>query len=222
MNAVTKKIREITDVRVGRMLRSKGFHRHSTHFARELDESLHIVNIQSSQWNTQASGKFTLNVGVHFPKVAKLIYGANPMPKAPKEYHCLLRARIGFLMPEVRDHWWTVTSETNISEMSKEVIRAIEDFVLPWLENFRTIGAAKWTRQVGFMQHILAPAAASLALDNRAEAARLVETELDSIRSDVESGKRDDCSSSRTVALLRDWAAKQGLNLKNLRAEARK
>src|SRR5262245_58254178 len=86
-------------------LRSSGFKKHSRTFTFETGACTQIVNVQASQANIGSEGRFTLNLGVYFPAVAKrrvmVARGAYP-----KEYEGTLRARIGSLMPGNRDHWW--------------------------------------------------------------------------------------------------------------------
>src|SRR5215471_9065036 len=128
MNENTKRIRQIVDRGIGPSLRYAGFHRHGADFSRKYGEALHVVNFQLSKWNCKELGQFTLNIGVHFTRVAALLFGIDPMPVNPKESHCLIRARAGSLMPEHKDHWWSVTSETNGDAMSEELETVCSSF----------------------------------------------------------------------------------------------
>jgi hypothetical protein len=208
MSEIAKKIRAIAKLGLGPALKQAAFVRHSTNFSRHFGESLQVVNVQSSQWNSSESGKFTINVGVHFPSIAALLYAKDPMPTKPKEFHCLLRARVGMLMQGQGDGWWTVTPSTNVEEVSEELMRTCLNEILPWLEQFKTIAGTNWQPKRGFLfQHFLAEAAANLVLGDRTKALQCVEAEIERIRHEPYEAtwKRQQSED------LRKWAVDHGL-----------
>ena len=190
MNENTKRIRQIVDRGLGPTLRNAGFHRHGADFSRKYGEALHVINFQLSQWNTTELGKFTLNIGVHFTSVAALLYGKDPMPANPKESRCLLTARVGLLMPDQKDHWWSVTSETNSDSVSEELATVCSSYVLPWLKPFKTLVEMDWEAGRGMIQHRFAEAAANLVLGKREDAAHCIEAELVRIQHDPVYGEQ--------------------------------
>jgi hypothetical protein len=216
MNEISKRIKLILDRGFAPSLKQAGFHRHSTHFSRQFGESLQVINIQSSKWNTSDSGKFTINVGGHFSKIAALLYGKDPMPINPKEFHCIIRTRIGLLMPSRADSWWTITSNTAVEDVAKEVAVACSDFVLPWLEQFGTMAGTNWSLGRGIiMQHCLAEAAANLVLGDHAKAAQCVEAEIDRINRDADANHPANATlKAERIAQLKKWAAEQGLTVR--------
>jgi len=208
MNENTKKIRQIVDRGLGPCLTSASFHKHGADFSRKYGEALHVIDFQLNKWNTNELGKFTLNIGAHFTSVAALLFGTDPMPVNPKESRCLLRARVGLLMPEHRDHWWSVTSETDGDSMSEELATVCSSYVLPWLEQFKTLAHVDWKPRRGVMiQHRLAEAAANLVLGNRERAAQCIEAELVRIERDPAHSKWKEEQVSRTRA----WAVELGI-----------
>jgi len=214
MTEIRDKIRAITFAGLEQPLQKSGFQRHRTQFARQFGESLQVVNIQSSKWNTKVSGKFTLNIGVHFSKIASLLYGKDPMPANPKESRCIIRARVGMLMPGRRDHWWTVTPETNVEQTSEDVAAACADHVLPWLERFATISGTNWKIGGFILQHTWAEAAANLVLGDRAKATQCVAEELRRILSDPAFEHPANAKwKEERLAQLRKWAAGQGIGI---------
>jgi Domain of unknown function (DUF4304) len=206
---IAKKICSITILGLGQPLKQAGFVRHSTHFSRQFGDSLQVVNVQSSRWNTSESGRFTINVGIHFSSIAALLCGNDPMRVHPKESWCLLRARVGMLMSDPKDHWWTVTVETDIEEIARELTATCSKHVLPWLEQFKTISGTNWKPRNGIMQHALTEAAASLVLGDRVDAVRCIEAELARIYS--EPSYSDVERKEQRSMQLRKWAADQGL-----------
>jgi hypothetical protein len=220
MTEVAKKIREIAVLGLERPLKQVGFRRHSTNFSRTQDEALHVINIQSSKWNSGESGRFTVNAGAHFPKIASLIYGKDPMPANPKEFHCLVRTRVGMLMPEGRDHWWPVTPGTNVEEVAREIADVCSEYVLPWLASFASISNIDWAlSRRSVLQNTWMEAAASLALGDRKRALQCVKNELVSIEtSSAYSDPANAKLKKSRIAELRKWAANQGLIDKHLEA----
>ncbi|HKN75209.1 MAG TPA: DUF4304 domain-containing protein [Candidatus Acidoferrum sp.] len=212
MTEISDKIRAIASAGLEQPLRKSGFQRHSTHFARQFGESLQVINIQSSKWNTKGSGKFTLNVGAHFSKIASLLYGKDPMPANPKESHCIIRARVGMLMPGRQDHWWTVTPETNVEQTAGDVAAACAEHVLPWLNQFASISGTNWKFERFILQHTWAEAAANLVLGDRAKATQCVAEELRRIHSDPAYEHPANAKwKEERLAQLRKWAADQGI-----------
>ena len=208
MNENTKKIRQIVGRGLGPCLTNAGFQRQGADFSRKCGEALHVVDFQLDKWNSKELGRFTLNIGAHFTGVAALLCGTDPMPVNPKESHCLLRARVGLLMPERRDHWWSVTSETDGDSMSEELATVCSSYVLPWLEQFKTLADVDWKPRGGVMiQHRLAETAANVVLGNRERAAQCIEAELVRIEHDHAHNKWKEEQISRTRA----WAVEHGI-----------
>lgn len=212
MTEISDKIRAIAFAGLELPLRKSGFQRHSTHFARQFGESLQVINIQSSKWNTKDSGKFTLNVGAHFSKIGSLLYGKDPMPANPKESRCIIRTRVGTLMPGRGDHWWTVTPETDVQQTAGDVAAACADYILPWLEQFSTISGTNWKLPGFILQHTWAEAAANLVLGDRAKATQCVVDELRRIHSDPAYEHPANAKwKEERLSQLRKWAASQGI-----------
>ena len=138
MSEIAKQIKAIVDLGLAPLLKQAGF-RKRTNYARVGGESLQLINVQSSQWNMGLQGRFTLNTGVHFSGVAKMLMGADPMPAIPKHFYCLIRKIVGQLLLDKADRWWIVTPLTNIPDAAAELSSAINDCVLPWLTKVETI-----------------------------------------------------------------------------------
>jgi hypothetical protein len=96
------------------------------------------VNVQASQWNHGRDGRFTLNLGVYFPKVAER-RGIPAKSAYPKEHESTLRTRIGALMPESPDHWWDIRDGADMRALSVEVVHAYVTFAEPWLTDMTTL-----------------------------------------------------------------------------------
>ncbi len=86
------------------LLRPLGFRKTGTLFSRAVNDVLHLISLQSSTSSTASSLRATLNIAVWVPALAE----ANQRPDV---WSAHWQERIGMLMPEHSDRWWTVTTE---------------------------------------------------------------------------------------------------------------
>lgn len=96
------------------------------------DGLIHVLNFQMGQRSLQ--GKFTVNVGVYVPEVARAHFGSDT-PSFIHEPTCCIRRRLGSLGPEQRDLWWKLPlGWFGISGLK----RRLERDALPFLARFET------------------------------------------------------------------------------------
>ena len=83
-------------------------------------------------------GKFTVNLGIAFEEMWKidLSSSAKPFPPFLNEYECHLRLRLGKLVTNNGDVWWSLKGD--VGRVAREVAGLIEAFAVPWLERFDT------------------------------------------------------------------------------------
>ncbi|MBI5954652.1 MAG: DUF4304 domain-containing protein [Chloroflexi bacterium] len=138
MSATSEKIDYIIKIGVHPVLKRDGFLKSLRTFRRGCDSCIQIVNVQGSWTNYEEQGQFTVNLAVYFPEAAK-IDGLFRITDRPLESDCIVRQRIGDLMPIQRDYWWKFDSKSNLDEIAKEVAVAWLDYGEPWLEENSTI-----------------------------------------------------------------------------------
>jgi Domain of unknown function (DUF4304) len=212
VSAAAKRTKLIVDQGLSPLLKQSGFRKDSTHYWRYEGEALQVINVQSSQWNTASSARFTLNIGVHFSSVAKMLYGKDPMPATPKEYYRLLRGRIGSLMPAARDHWWIVTSETDIAASAAELAAACKEYVFPWLEKVKSVSGAADEMEKSKLMGLWNAAAARLVLGERERVAQLVAAAIEAYKTDADATHPANAElTAKRIAELLQWAASHGL-----------
>jgi len=177
-------------------LRVDGYKKSGTRFHSVGQESIRVLSVQSSRWNTRTEGRLTINLGVHFAALHQLAE-AIPFKGLPKEYDCEVRIRIGELMPARQDYWWTVGTDTKADVLAGELRDAWKKYARLWLEhNSHLSNAAAELENRG--QYFMA-AAAQLLLGRRENAEELTRLAL-----------RDyPHAASRT----RDWAQKHDLSI---------
>ena len=118
------------------LLKSHGFKMRGTGFWRATDGLLHDIRFQASMWGTSASGQFTINVGVTHPQMYEL-FVRRPIPRNPSSAQWPISERIGFLLPEKRDRWWSVDEGTDVSTLGQEIVRIVEASAIPFLDSLR-------------------------------------------------------------------------------------
>ena len=123
-------------------LQAAGFRKQGRTFRRTAGDAIHVVSVQGSKWNTGAEGKLTVNLGVYFPAAAALLERSNEVSESPSEADCLVRQRIGLLMPAGQDHWWAIDKATNLVSLGGEIAAAWAQYGAPWFDTIPDVAAA--------------------------------------------------------------------------------
>jgi hypothetical protein len=176
MSEIGRRIDQVIRLDLGVRLRRHRYRKHARTLYAQGDQQIKLVNVQASQWNTGIEGRFTLNLGVHWPQIHEILERA-PLGRFPKEYECTpCSIRIGHLMPDGRDHRWQLNPATDPASLAEEVGLSWEHYGHPWLEDVSDPeGALKWLLSQG--QEISA-SALSLYLGRTREAADLLNRAL--------------------------------------------
>lgn len=198
MSEIARRIDRVIKDGLAPVLKSQGYRKDRRTFRRREVQGTRVVNVQGSQWNAEDEGRFTVNLGVYFPTVVPFLDWMRETER-PTEGDCVVNERIGFVMPARLDHWWAVTSETDLSALAREVREAWEQFGAPWLDAHADLEAARTLAMHKNLPYWAA--AVSLALNDQASArAHLAEALA------AASGK------ANLTAQLRDWGRRHGIN----------
>jgi hypothetical protein len=142
LSAIGKRIDAVAGAHVAACLKSAGFRRKGRTFHRLHDDRTDVVNIQGSKWNAGRTGEFTVNVGVFYPAVSRLV-DSWTVAGLPTEAECTVRSRLGMLMPGGQDTWWKLRASTSEDKLSATVAEALSDYGLPWLDRMGDMAAVK-------------------------------------------------------------------------------
>ena len=113
---------------IERILGRAGFARTKQSFRIESNGNVGIIAVQKSLKSTADRVVFTLNVGVWSSRIAGFAGGSSQ----PTEIDdCHWRERIGFLLPDREDTWWTIRETDEPATVSDELRPVIEDVVVP-------------------------------------------------------------------------------------------
>jgi hypothetical protein len=119
------------------ILKAAGYKRSARHFHREADGLVRVVHFQASAWNDATSARFTINLHVTCSGFHEAFTG-EPFPKNPGSAAAFAEERIGRVMPENRDVWWTVEPNADTKAVSAEVEKALREYGLPFLARFES------------------------------------------------------------------------------------
>jgi hypothetical protein len=133
MSEIAKQIDRIINNGLAKCLKSEEYVKKTRTFYLRKPAVIKIVNVQASMGNMGDQGKFTLNLGLYSPEIAKLLEG-KVGAEFPKEYDCSLRQRIGSLMPAKTDHWWTLPGDE--TALAQEIVYAWQEYGKPWIDGF--------------------------------------------------------------------------------------
>lgn len=170
-----------------------------------LDEDfvVRFIQLQASAWNMDDSIRFTLNLGAWYPAVDETPPPAN---RQRPPFRCTACARIGELMPGPEfDPWWDLVEQGGVDVVGPQVVAAIRELALPWLERVsRPPGAIRY-----LIEENIAPSSGINAL------AISVEYEGASTAAEryYEWAARWNDVDNHTKAWVHSWAAGHGLTL---------
>jgi len=115
-------------------LKSAGYRRSGNHLYRQSDDLVHALHFQGSQWGTATEGQFTINLLV----ISRAVHEAcltRRFPANPATAFPLAQCRIGFAYGN-HDVWWSVSDQTDIAELSDNVVGTVANFGLAFFESY--------------------------------------------------------------------------------------
>ena len=128
--------RFVTD-ELGAVLKGNGFRKKGFTFHRRSADTCGVIQLQKSRHSTASSISFTINVSVFSERVQRVLSALMWMPEVvdvPMEAACHVRRRIGSLMPQRQDPWWTIGDVVQASELGAVIRLALEDHAFPFLD----------------------------------------------------------------------------------------
>lgn len=198
MSGVRKQVDQIISVHIAPFLKEHGFKKDGRNWCRQNPESYFAVNLQTSSWDPT---RFTLNLGVHLPQLSGFFSGGRSEIEKRKYHQCYFKERIGALMPGGQDHWWEIDYGKSLKRIGTEMVSALRDFGLPWMEAHLTLESVA----ENFKEEMsITSAVAALALGNQEEAAKRLQRFLEHLKN------LDDRFSS-SVEIYWEWGKQHGL-----------
>ncbi|MGJ7913718.1 DUF4304 domain-containing protein [Neobacillus sp. LXY-1] len=132
-----KELDQIIKDSITPLLKAKGFKKQGRNFFKDLGEIGWCFNIQSSLFNHQENVDFTFNAGIFVPSAYDIYYN-EPIPKFPKEYHCIVRKRISELKDVSYEEWYSFNGNVISDKLVKQLKTDVEAYILPFFNIYNT------------------------------------------------------------------------------------
>jgi hypothetical protein len=108
---------------------ANGFKRRGQNFICQSLECWGVINFQKSRYSSVEEKSFTINLAIAAKRI--LAYRGIITNTPPPAYACHWTIRIGELMAEKQDKWWTVSEESNYSMVESDVKKAFSELAIP-------------------------------------------------------------------------------------------
>lgn len=118
-------------------LKPRGYAKSGSTFRLHNSDTIFIISLQSSTSSTSALAKVTLNLGAHIPVLQ------DPQQRNPSSWSAHWHQRIGHLLPEKEDLWWSISTAEESRSVAAEIVRCVEQFGLPALAQVSTVSAIR-------------------------------------------------------------------------------
>jgi hypothetical protein len=116
-------------------LKAAGFSRRGNHMFRTSNDLIHGIHFQASRWGSKDEGQFTINLVVTSGAIFEFWTG-KPLPSNPATALFPIQQRIGRVMPQDRDQWWSVDNSTDLEALGADVTQTINSFALPYFSKY--------------------------------------------------------------------------------------
>jgi Domain of unknown function (DUF4304) len=110
-----------------------GYRKRKSKYQSQTDDTIVVVGLQKSRSSTANSIKFTINASVYLRRLLDPEYD-DIENLADYGGHCYWR--IGDMLANHRDLWWVIDDGRDSAEIRDEVLRLVEDTLLPFLAAF--------------------------------------------------------------------------------------
>jgi len=115
---------------VASRLSVQGFAQRGLALHKNVGSNVAIIEFQLSDKTSKECVVFTVNLAI----VCGELSGTAPRDARIMGAH--LRQRLGFLLPQQADKWWEITAQTNVLALADELSRKLEEFGVPYLDEY--------------------------------------------------------------------------------------
>lgn len=113
-------------------LKPLGFERSKSTFWTRSGNNIGIIDVQRSVKSAVDRVIFTFNIGVWSDRIGRFGPG-NAKSHPPVVDDCHWHERIGFLLPDREDKWWTISANDDPAVVTEQLSRVIVDVAVPAL-----------------------------------------------------------------------------------------
>jgi hypothetical protein len=130
-----KLFNEILSTVIRPLLKEKGFIRTRNTFYYSYEGNWGIIDFQKSTQSNSSAIIFTINVGIASHRILTF-FSIIDENKKPTVWDSQWNERLGHLLPEKQDIWWTIDQGTNIAELGQYLSENITNYALPAIHTF--------------------------------------------------------------------------------------
>jgi hypothetical protein len=129
------------------VLLGAGFRATGRVYRREAGDAFHVVDIQNWKYNDSKRARFTIEVGVCFPRLLAAVSELDayafykPNVAKPGITECAVRRRLGMFLTPPEDTWWTVSATTGYVPPAEQITGPLTTAALPWTQDMSAISA---------------------------------------------------------------------------------
>lgn len=117
---------------ISQSLKSEGFSRKGQSFYTKHEENWGVINFQKSTSGNEKSVVFTVNLGIASGRLFR--FSGKLIEDRPLIEDCHWRQRLGFLLPEKKDVWWTIVVTTLLDRLVKDMENLLCQYGIPEIE----------------------------------------------------------------------------------------
>lgn len=117
------------------VLKEHGFSRKGNSFHVLRQGNWGLINFQKSRKSNAFTIIFTINIGVCSKKLLKF-FTTEQVDKPPSIEDCQWRERLGFLLSEQQDKWWTVDNKITLDNLVEEIRNLLYEIAIPIIERY--------------------------------------------------------------------------------------
>jgi hypothetical protein len=123
-----------------RLLGPLGYRKAGALFSLDFHDVVHLVGVQSSQASTAKQTQLTIDLGVFAPALVDSDVREHTKPSIAEAHW---RQRLGFVMPERQDRWWSIASAAEARSVGAQMAAALATHGLKALAGIPDLGALK-------------------------------------------------------------------------------
>ena len=85
--------------------------------------------------------RFTINFGIYTDEFYLKHYdyhNTGKVPTFPIELYCVVRRRIGELLPNPHDKWWTISDDSYVTKILADIEQDITNYGLPFFDKYKS------------------------------------------------------------------------------------
>jgi hypothetical protein len=121
---------------IGNILQKEGFLKKGNTFYIKKNDNWGILDFQKSRSSTSFEVLFTINIGISLTILKK--FNNENLKQKPEIEKSHWSERIGFLLPEKKDHWWKINNDTVLDQLTNELSELIVNIAIPEILNHIT------------------------------------------------------------------------------------